>query len=135
MVSKQAQEFWKTLQTYPKQIQMPLAQARDADVRSEDFTPEPAGVTFTPAPEVEGLWAEPPDVLPGRAILYFFGERWTSAIYSHLQSKGWRIEREHSLVKDFPVQFLAASGLTEEAVRNAHRSKMKACPQRFSALN
>src|SRR5438874_4584328 len=42
------------------------------------------------------------------------------AIYSHLQSKGWRVEREHLLVKDFPVQFLAASGLTEEAVRNAN---------------
>lgn len=41
------------------------------------------------------------------------------AIYSHLQSKGWRVESEHLLVKDFPVQFLAASGLTEEAVRNA----------------
>ena len=41
------------------------------------------------------------------------------AIYSHLQSKGWRVEREHLLIKDFPVQFLAASGLTEEAVRNA----------------
>jgi hypothetical protein len=41
------------------------------------------------------------------------------AIYSHLQSKGWRVEREHLLVEDFPVQFLAASGLTEEAVRKA----------------
>src|SRR5947208_6278671 len=41
------------------------------------------------------------------------------AIYSHLQSKGWRVEREHLLIKDFPVQFLAASGLTEEAVGNA----------------
>jgi hypothetical protein len=38
------------------------------------------------------------------------------AIYSHLRSKGWRVEREHLLVKDFPVQFLAASGLTEEGV-------------------
>ena len=38
------------------------------------------------------------------------------AIYSHLQDKGWRVEREHLVVKDFPVQFLAASGLTEEAV-------------------
>jgi hypothetical protein len=43
------------------------------------------------------------------------------AIYEHLQSKGWRIEREHLLIKDFPVQFLAAGGLTEEAVRNAKR--------------
>jgi hypothetical protein len=41
------------------------------------------------------------------------------AIYSHLRSKGWRVEREHLLIKDFPVQFLAASGLTEEAVRKA----------------
>src|SRR5438477_12217745 len=41
------------------------------------------------------------------------------AIYSHLQSKGWRVEREHLLVKDFPLQFLSASGLTEEPVRNA----------------
>jgi hypothetical protein len=41
------------------------------------------------------------------------------AIYSHLQSKGWRVEREHLLIKGFPVQFLTASGLTEEAVREA----------------
>ena len=41
------------------------------------------------------------------------------AIYSHLQSKGWRVEREHLMVNDFPVHFLAASGLTEEAVRHA----------------
>ena len=41
------------------------------------------------------------------------------AIYSHLQSKGWRVEREHLLIGNFPVQFLAASGLTEEAVREA----------------
>jgi hypothetical protein len=41
------------------------------------------------------------------------------AIYSHLKSKGWRVEREHLVVKDFPVQFLVASGLTEEAVRKA----------------
>ncbi len=41
------------------------------------------------------------------------------AIYSHLQSKGWRVEREHLLVHGFPVRFLAADGLTEEAVREA----------------
>jgi len=41
------------------------------------------------------------------------------AIYSHLQSKGWRVDREHLLIGDFPVQFLAASGLSEEAVREA----------------
>ncbi len=41
------------------------------------------------------------------------------AIYQHLQERGWRVEREHLLVKGFPVQFLAAAGLTEEAVREA----------------
>lgn len=43
------------------------------------------------------------------------------AIYAHLQSQGWQVEREHLLVRGFPVQFLAASGLTEEAVREAER--------------
>jgi len=50
------------------------------------------------------------------------------AIYSHLQSKGWRIEREHLLIRDFPVQFLAASGLTEEAVRKAKPIEYEGVP-------
>jgi len=50
------------------------------------------------------------------------------AIYSHLQSKGWRVEREHLLIKDFPVQFLAASGLTEEAVREAKAIQFEGVP-------
>ena len=50
------------------------------------------------------------------------------AIYSHLQSKGWRIEREHLLIKDFPVQFLAATGLTEEAVRKAMQIEYEGVP-------
>lgn len=44
-----------------------------------------------------------------------------AAIHTHLQSQGWQVEREHLLVRGFPVQFLAASGLTEEAVREAER--------------
>ncbi len=43
------------------------------------------------------------------------------AIYAHLQSQGWQVEREHLLARGFPVQFLAAHGLTEEAVREAER--------------
>jgi hypothetical protein len=43
------------------------------------------------------------------------------AIYQHLQAQGWEVEREHLLVRGFPVQFLAASGLTEEAVRESER--------------
>jgi len=50
------------------------------------------------------------------------------AIYSHLQSKEWRVEREHLLIKDFPVQFLAASGLTEEAVRQAKPIQFEGVP-------
>ena len=50
------------------------------------------------------------------------------AIYSHLQSKGWRVAGEHLLVKDFPVQFLAASGLTEEAVREAKPIEYEGVP-------
>src|SRR5205823_14045819 len=71
MISKQAQEFWALLKSYPKQIAMPLSQAREADTRSEDFTSEPVGVNFTPVPEAEGLWAEVPGA--DRALLYFFG--------------------------------------------------------------
>ena len=50
------------------------------------------------------------------------------AIYSHLKSKGWRVEREHVLIKDFPVQFLAASGLSEEAVREAKQVEYEGVP-------
>jgi hypothetical protein len=41
------------------------------------------------------------------------------AIYNHLQAHGWQVEREHLIWRGFPVQFLAAHGLTEEAVREA----------------
>jgi hypothetical protein len=71
VISKQAQEFWALLKSYPKQIAMPLSQAREADTRSEDFTSEPVGINFTPAPEVDGLSAEVPGA--DRTILYFFG--------------------------------------------------------------
>ena len=73
MISQQAQDFWTLLKSYLKQIEMPLAQAREADLHAEDFTSEPKGVAFSPAPEVDGLWGEPPDAAPGRSILYFFG--------------------------------------------------------------
>jgi hypothetical protein len=50
------------------------------------------------------------------------------AIYSHLSSKGWRVERDHLLIKNFPVQFIAASGLTEEAVREAKPIEFEGVP-------
>ena len=50
------------------------------------------------------------------------------AIYAHLQAQGWQVEREHLLVRGFPVQFLAASALTEEAVREAERMNYEGVP-------
>ncbi len=51
-----------------------------------------------------------------------------ATIHSHLQAKGWRVEREHLLVNGFPVQFLAAAGLTEEAVREARAITYEGVP-------
>jgi hypothetical protein len=50
------------------------------------------------------------------------------AIYAHLQAQGWQVEREHLLVLGFPVQFLAAHALTEEAVREAERMEFEGVP-------
>ena len=50
------------------------------------------------------------------------------AIYAHLRSQGWQVEGEHLLAHGFPVQFLAAHGLTEEAVREAVRIEFEGVP-------
>src|SRR5947208_13107167 len=50
------------------------------------------------------------------------------AIYAYLQAQGWQVEREHLLVRGFPVQFLAANGLTEEAVREAEHIEFESVP-------
>ena len=56
------------------------------------------------------------------------------AIYAHLQAQGWEVEGEHLLLRGFPVQFLAAGGLTEEAVREAERIDYEGVPAKvFSA--
>jgi hypothetical protein len=49
-------------------------------------------------------------------------------IYAHLQAQGWQVEREHLLLRGFPVQFLAASGLTDEAVREAEHIEFEGVP-------
>ena len=50
------------------------------------------------------------------------------AIYAHLQAQGWQVEGEHLLLRGFPVQFLVAHGLTEEAVREAERIDYEGVP-------
>jgi len=40
----------------------------------------------------------------------------------------FQVEREHLLVRGFPVQFRAADGLTEEAVREAERIEYEGVP-------
>jgi hypothetical protein len=52
------------------------------------------------------------------------------AIYDRLQAQGWQVEGGHLLVRGFPVQFLAATGLTEEAVREAERIDYEGVPAR-----
>ena len=52
------------------------------------------------------------------------------AIYAHLQSLGHPVEREHVLVRGFPVQWLAANSLVEEAVRAAASIMYKDVPGR-----
>lgn len=53
------------------------------------------------------------------------------AIHAHLQSHRWQVEREHLLWRGFPVQFLAASGLTAEAVREAERIDFEGVPAKI----
>src|SRR5687768_14656018 len=67
---------------------------------SEPFTTYHADIFFIPADH--GLTAG----IPG--------------IYGHLQQLGHGIEGEHILIRGFPVQWLATTPLTEEAVREAH---------------
>jgi hypothetical protein len=49
-------------------------------------------------------------------------------IYDALRAKGWGVEGDHLLLGNFPVQFLAAHGLTEEAVRDAKHIDYKGVP-------
>ncbi len=50
------------------------------------------------------------------------------AIYAQLQAEGWKLEGDHMMAHGFPVQFLAAHGLTEEAVREARAVEFEGVP-------
>lgn len=49
-------------------------------------------------------------------------------IYDALRAKGWAVEGDHLLLGNFPVQFLAAHGLTEEAVKEARSIEYQGVP-------
>jgi hypothetical protein len=49
-------------------------------------------------------------------------------IYDALRAQGWATKGDHLLFGDFPVQFLAAHGVTEEAVREAKPVEYKGVP-------
>ncbi len=66
---------------------------------TEPFTTNDADIFF--APVVDDLTAGIP------------------AIYAYLKSRGYDPRADHVVVGGFPVQFLAASGLTDEALRKA----------------
>lgn len=53
------------------------------------------------------------------------------AIYAHLQKLGHAIDREHIMIRGFPVQWLATHGLTEEAVREALPIEFDGVPGRI----
>ena len=44
------------------------------------------------------------------------------------RNEGWGVEGDHLLLGNFPVQFLAAHGLTEEAVRDAKHIDFEGVP-------
>jgi monoterpene epsilon-lactone hydrolase len=74
LASQQAQKFWNLFRgASVKQIDLPLAQRREAGEHAEDSTAEPFHTKFTAAPEVEGLWATPEHAEQDAAILYLFG--------------------------------------------------------------
>jgi monoterpene epsilon-lactone hydrolase len=73
MPSDEAKRFWEMLRALPKDDNPSIAQRREGDAHAEDLTREPDGIAFAPAPQVDGIWAEPPDARPGAAILYFYG--------------------------------------------------------------
>jgi hypothetical protein len=50
------------------------------------------------------------------------------AIYTALKTRGCEVEGDHLLLNNFPVQFLAAHGLTEDAVLTANSIEFEGVP-------
>ncbi len=52
-------------------------------------------------------------------------------IYAFLQKLGHTMDGAHTVLRGFPVQWLAAAGLTEEAVRQADAIELEGVPGRI----
>jgi hypothetical protein len=52
-------------------------------------------------------------------------------VYDALRAQGWGMEGDHLLLGNFPVQFLTAHGLTEEAVRDARSIDYQGVPTKI----
>jgi hypothetical protein len=50
------------------------------------------------------------------------------AIFEALKRRGCEVEGDHLLLENFPIQFLAAHGLTEEAVQKANAIEFEGVP-------
>jgi epsilon-lactone hydrolase len=76
-ISPRAEQLEELLEQAPKQIDLPLAQKREAGEHAEHLTSEPEGVAYEGAPEVGGLWATPAGARADAVIMYLFGGGYT----------------------------------------------------------
>ena len=76
-ISPQAEQLEQLLESAPKQIDLPLAQKREAGEHAEDLAREPEGVAYEDAPAVGGLWAIPDGARDDAVIMYLFGGGYT----------------------------------------------------------
>src|SRR5262245_17989973 len=76
MISSEASEVWAAYAAAPKQIDLPLADRREAGEKAETITSEPQGVTYEDVPEIDGFVVTPSGPYgtgSGAAIMYLFG--------------------------------------------------------------
>jgi epsilon-lactone hydrolase len=105
-ISPQAEQLEQLLKSAPKQIDLPLAQKREAGEHAEDLAREPEGVAYEDAPAVGGLWAKPAGAREDAVILYLFGGGYTISSPSSRRKFAGHLARAAgtgALVPDYPL--------------------------------